>query len=213
MNTVQEGSTLRTAAGPARLVLFAAIIAILGVVPAIPLFGGAVPVTAQTLGVMLAGAILGPWRGAASVALFLVLVATGLPLLAGGRGGIGVFFGPSAGYMIGWIAGAAVIGFIIHTGATRPTWLRTIAGLVVGGILVIYLFGIPVQAFIVGTTLLDTMLQSTVFLIGDSIKVAIAAFVTMALWKAYPQAFPMFQRTGANKAAINEVVSASTDEQ
>lgn len=199
---------MRSTVGPARLVLFAAIIAILGLVPAIPLFGGAVPITAQTLGVMLAGAVLGPWRGAASVGLFLVLVAVGLPLLAGGRGGIGVFFGPSAGFMLGWIAGAAVIGLIIHAGATKPTWLRTIVGLVVGGIFVIYLFGIPVQSFVVGTTLLETTLQSTVFLVGDSIKVAIAAFVTMALWKAYPRAFPTFQAAGIQQTKRREAVAS-----
>lgn len=191
---------MRSTAGLARLVLFAALIAILGLVPAIPLFGGAVPITAQTLGVMMAGAILGPWRGAASVGLFLALVATGLPLLAGGRGGIGVFFGPSAGYMLGWIAGAVVIGYIMHTGATRPTWLRTIVGLATGGIFTIYLFGIPVQSFVVGTTLLETTLQSTVFLVGDSIKVVIAALVTMSLWKAYPAAFPTFQVAASQQA-------------
>ncbi|WP_293695666.1 biotin transporter BioY [uncultured Agrococcus sp.] len=201
---------MRSTAGPARLVLFAAIIAILGLMPALPLFGGAVPVTAQTLGVMLAGSVLGPWRGAASVTLFLILVAVGLPLLAGGRGGIGVFFGPSAGYMLGWIAGAAVIGLIIHAGATRPTWLRTAAGLVVGGIFVVYLFGIPVQSFIVGTSLTETALQSSVFLVGDTIKVVIAALVTMALWKAYPQAFPSFRTTSPAEPA-ETVASATTN--
>ena len=182
-------STPRRPIGLAHIALFAAVIAVLGIPPAVPLFGGAVPVTAQTLGVMLAGAILGPWRGAASVALFEAMVAIGLPLLAGGRGGIGVFFGPTGGYLIGWIVGAAVIGLIVQLGATRPTWLRTIVGLVVGGILVVYLFGIPVQAFYVGTTLVETTIQSLLFLIGDSIKVAIATVVTMSLWRAYPRAF------------------------
>lgn len=175
--------------GLAHIALFAAIIAALGLLPALPMFGGAVPVTAQTLGVMLAGAVLGPWRGAAAVSLFAAMVAVGLPLLAGGRGGVGVFFGPTGGYIIGWIAGAAVIGAVVQLGATRPTWLRTLAGLLAGGILTVYLFGVPVQAFFVGTTLLETMLQSTVFLIGDTIKLVIAAAVTMSLWRAYPRAF------------------------
>ena len=57
------------------------------------------------------GARLGPKYGAHSQILFLLLVMTGLPLLSGGRGGIGVFFGPSGGYLLGYAAGAFVIGF------------------------------------------------------------------------------------------------------
>ena len=75
----------------ARIAVFAALIAALGLVSAIPIPGLPVPVTTQTLGVMLAGAVLGPRRGAAAVAVFLLLVFIGLPLLSGGRGGAGVF--------------------------------------------------------------------------------------------------------------------------
>ncbi|AQX26114.1 biotin transport system substrate-specific component [Bartonella sp. Raccoon60] len=72
--------------------LFAALYAVLGFFPPIflPFFLG-LPITAQSMGPMLAGSILGAKRGAAASALFLFLVAIGLPLLAGGRGGIGVF--------------------------------------------------------------------------------------------------------------------------
>jgi biotin transport system substrate-specific component len=115
----------------ARIAVFAAIIAVLGL-------PGAVPITAQTLGVMLAGVILGPWRGAAAVVVFEVLVAVGLPLLSGGRGGLGVFVGPSVGYLIGWIIGAFVIGLIVRADRRRPTWWRTALGCVVGGIVVVY---------------------------------------------------------------------------
>ena len=78
----------------AYIALFAAITAVLGLVPAIQV--GPVPITAQTLGVMLAGAILGARRGFLSQLLFLVLVAIGLPLLASGAGGLAVFAGPTA---------------------------------------------------------------------------------------------------------------------
>ncbi|WP_442757522.1 biotin transporter BioY, partial [Pseudomonas sp. PM2] len=79
-----------------QIALYAAIIAVLGLMPKfdIPLAGG-VPITAQSMGIMLAGVMLGAWRGAAAVTLFLLVVALGAPLLAGGRGGLGVFFGPS----------------------------------------------------------------------------------------------------------------------
>ncbi len=99
----------------ARVAVFAALIAVLGLPGSFPVFGG-VPITAQTLGVMLAGAVLGPWLGALSVTVLLALVAVGLPLLAGGRGGFGVFLGPTAGYALGWILGAIVIGLIVHAG-------------------------------------------------------------------------------------------------
>ena len=79
------------------IALFAALIAVLGLVPQIDLMAG-VPITAQSLGIMLCGTVLGARRGALAVLLFLLLVAVGLPLLSGGRGGLGVFAGPSVGF-------------------------------------------------------------------------------------------------------------------
>jgi biotin transport system substrate-specific component len=173
----------------ARIAVFAAILAVLGIPGAIPVFGGAVPITAQTLGVMLAGAILGSWRGAAAVVVFEILVLVGLPLLSGGRGGIAVFVGPSVGYLIGWIIGAFVIGLIARPGSARPTWWRTALGCLVGGIVVVYAVGIPVQALITGLPFAQTALSSAVFVPGDLIKVVVATIVTLALWRAYPRAF------------------------
>ena len=69
----------------AYIALFAAITAVLGLLPAVPVPAVPVPITAQTLGVMLAGAVLGARRGFLALLLFLALVAIGLPLLAGGR--------------------------------------------------------------------------------------------------------------------------------
>ncbi|WP_230048946.1 biotin transporter BioY, partial [Erwinia aphidicola] len=71
------------------IALFAAITAALGLFPAFSLPVIAVPITAQTLGPMLAGAIAGAKRGALALVLFVLLMAIGLPLLAGGRGGLG----------------------------------------------------------------------------------------------------------------------------
>lgn len=171
-----------------RIAVFAAILAVLGIPGAVPVFGG-VPITAQTLGVMLAGAVLGAWRGAAAVVVVEVLVLAGLPLLSGGHGGAGVFAGPTAGYLFGWIIGAFVIGLIARTGARRPTAWRTAVGCVVGGILVVYAFGIPVQAMVMHLPIGAAALSSLVFLPGDAAKVVIATLVTMALWRAYPRAF------------------------
>ena len=82
----------------AQVSLFAALMAVMGLIPKIDLPLG-VPITIQSLGVMLAGVMLGPWRGMQSMLLFLAAVAVGLPLLSGGRGGIAVFMAPSAGYL------------------------------------------------------------------------------------------------------------------
>lgn len=168
----------------ARIAVFAALTAGMGLLGSFTV-GGVVPITLQTLGVMLAGAVLGPWRGAASMAL-LLLVALGLPLLAGGRGGIGVFVSPTAGYLIGWLIAPVVIGLIV---GRRPVWWRIALGSVIGGILVIYLFGIPVQAWFTQLTIGETIITSLVFLPGDLVKVAVTTVVTMGLYRAYPRAF------------------------
>ena len=91
--------------------LFAALIAALGLIPQITLAFG-VPITAQSLGVMLCGTVLGARRGALAVLLFLLLVALGLPLLSGGRGGLGVFASPTVGFLVGFPVAAFVTGLI-----------------------------------------------------------------------------------------------------
>lgn len=187
----------------ARIAVFAAIIAALGLPGAFSMFGG-VPITAQTLGVMLAGAVLGAWRGMLSIVIFEVLVAIGLPLLAGGRGGLAVFVGPTAGYLVGWIVGAFVIGLIVHA-RPRLTWVRSTVGIVVGGIPVIYAFGIPVQSLVTRLPIGDTILQSLVFLPGDAMKALIAVVITMTLVRAYPRAF---RKAGRERDHDLELVSA-----
>jgi biotin transport system substrate-specific component len=180
----------------ARAAVFAALIAVLGLPGSFPLFGG-VPITAQTLGVMLAGAVLGPVVGAASVGTFLALVAVGLPLLAGGRGGLAVFAGPTAGYLVGWLVGAVVVGLIVHAGGRRPVWWRTAAGLLVGGVLVVYACGIPVQSLVLRLPLEQAALANLAFVPGDIVKVVVATLVVGALVRGYPRAF---RRTWAPRA-------------
>lgn len=170
----------------ARIAVFAALIVVLGTVM-VPIPGG-VPITAQTLGVMLAGLVLGARRAPLAILVVLVLAAVGLPVLAGGRGGLGVFLGPTAGYLAGWIAGVVVIGLIAHHG--RSTWWRAAVAVLVGGILVVYLFGIPVQAMVTGVPIGPTIVSSVVFLPGDLAKAVVAVVLAVALRRAYPRAFP-----------------------
>src|SRR5664280_3109773 len=184
---------------------FAALIAVLGLPGGIPVFGNAVPVTLQTLGVMLAGSILGWKRGALSVIVLLVLAAAGLPLLSGGRGGLGVFAGPSVGYLIGWVLGAAVIGWLVQLKLPAyPSWWGALAN-VIGGIAVVYLVGIPVQAAVTHTSVWVAAVASLVFLPGDGLKVVIATAVAWGVHRGYPG---ITSGSGATTGERAQLVSA-----
>lgn len=170
----------------ALIAVFAALIAVLGLPGTLYAFGSSVPITLQTLGVMLAGAVLGWKRGALSVIVLLILVAAGLPLLAGGRGGLAVFAGPSAGFLIGWIFGAAVIGLLVQARLPRySTWWTGFA-CAVGGIGVVYLIGVPVMILKLGTGVAG-LVSTAWFLPGDIVKVVIASVVAAGVHRAYPQ--------------------------
>jgi biotin transport system substrate-specific component len=192
----------------ALIALFAALIAALGLPGTLYVFGGGVPITAQTLGVMLAGSILGARRGALAVLVLLALVAAGLPLLAGGRGGLGVFAGLSAGYLIGWPLGAWVAGWLtertVARGGTYSLPLGLVANLL-GGIVVVYAIGIPVQAWRGDTTgLVATAVAATVFLPGDLIKAVIATLVAKGVHTGYPT-------LGTKARAESEITRHSDD--
>jgi len=169
----------------ALIALFAALIAALGLIPKITL-GFGVPVTAQSLGVMMCGTVLGARRGALAVLLFLLLVALGLPLLAGGRGGLGVFTSPSVGFIIGFPIAAFVTGWVVERWRSAP--LTLVAGLasMFGGIVVLYAFGILGLALVLGKTPIEAALLVTAFIPGDILKAAIAGMLTAALAKARP---------------------------
>jgi len=168
---------------------YAALIAALGLVPpvAIPFMGG-VPITAQTLGVMLAGVMLGPVRGALAVLLFLFLVALGAPFLAGGRGGWGVFMTPSVGFLIGFPVGAFTAGWIMRATGQMNVLLASAIAAAVGGILVVYAFGIPGVAIMAGLPLGKAAIASAIYIPGDLIKVAVTALVTQTIARGLPGA-------------------------
>ncbi|WP_022885478.1 biotin transporter BioY [Glaciibacter superstes] len=172
----------------ARVAVFAALIVVLDLPGGFTVLGS-VPITAQTLGVMLAGAVLGPWLGALSVTVVLLLTAIGLPFLAGGRGGIGVFLAPSAGFALGWIVGAIVIGLIVQADGHIPVIWRTFLGMTAGGIFAVDAVRIPVQSLVTRLPLVETALTSLVFVPGDVLKAVIATIVVKTPLKAYLRAF------------------------
>ena len=138
-----------------------------------------------------------------AVGTFLALVAAGLPLLSGGRGGLAVFQGPSAGYLLGFLLGAGVIGWLVERRLPRPpTWWLAMAN-VVGGIGVVYLVGIPVQAAVLGTSgLVATAIAATVFLPGDLLKAMIATVVSAAVYRGYPDVTVAAREPSGDEAAV-----------
>ena len=167
-----------------------ALVAVLAQV-AVPLWP--VPVTGQTLAVLLVGASLGAARGAASLALYAVLGLAGLPIFApqddgSHLTGLAALTAPSFGYIIGFIASAAIVGWAAERSWDRG-WYKPIITFI-GGSLVVFAFGLPWLAVALGQLGLPNDLQSVLvagfypFIIGGLIKAAIAAAVLPALWAA-----------------------------
>jgi biotin transport system substrate-specific component len=170
----------------ALVAVFCGIVAALGVVPALYPFGQAVPITAQSMGVMLAGALLGARRAALALLLFVVLVAAGLPLLAGGAGGIGMFLTPRAGFLVGFPVAALAVGWITERIAVPYRLLPGMVANVVGGIVVLYVPGILGIALLGKVSLLAAAATALVFVPGDLLKAVVAAVVARAVHRAYP---------------------------
>ena len=178
---------------------FAGFVAVLGLVPAFSPLGYPVPITLQTLGVMITGAVLGGRRAAASLCLFLALVAVGLPLLAGGRGGLGVFAGPSAGYLIGFPVAAYVIGTLVYRRGAPYNLVYGFASIVFGGIIVLYAIGVPVTAWRAGISLRAALTGSLLFLVGDVAKAVVATIVAGAVHRANPGLLPDRRTASASR--------------
>jgi biotin transport system substrate-specific component len=167
-----------------RVAAMAAVIAALGLLPPVPVPLIPVPITAQTLGVMLAGLVLGARGGATAAAVFLGLVALGFPLLAGGRGGLGVFAGPSAGFLIAWPMAAAVTGLIVRR--LPPGFWSAAAAALIGGVGAMYAIGVPWMAAVAALPLEAAAIGAAAFLPGDVIKAGLAAGAADVLRRGYP---------------------------
>lgn len=165
--------------------LFAAIIVVLGFMPSFQLISG-VPISGQSLGVMLAGTVLGARRGALAAALVVAIALLGLPVLAGGRGGLGVLAGPTVGFLLGWIPAAYVAGLVCEKWRSGHPALVAGLGAVLGGIVVLYALGTIGMAIVLKKSLFDAALLSLPFVPGDLIKATITGFLTREVWRARP---------------------------
>ncbi|MFC0273658.1 biotin transporter BioY [Metabacillus herbersteinensis] len=155
--------------------LFTAIVAALGILPPVTLPFIPVPITAQTLGVMLAGTVLGARLGGLSLLVFLLLVIAGAPVLSGGRGGLGVIFGPSGGFILSWPISAFVIGLLIEKTVPHLNFIKVLGINIIAGILLVYLIGIPWIAVMTNISITQAAIGSAIFLPGDLIKAAIVS--------------------------------------
>lgn len=169
--------------------VFAALMAVLNFAPPIPLNFG-VPITLGTLGVGLAGLILGPWRGAAAMALYVVLGLVGLPIFAGFTGGLGVMAGPTAGYILSWpVAGffTGLFGLIVIRHAPRRWWVPmfTVTAFL-AGLLSYRLLGIPGMALNLEISLTEAFFIDLAFWPGDAVKALVAALVAVLIHRAFP---------------------------
>lgn len=140
-----------------------------------------IPVTGQTFAVLLAGGALGFRRGIASTTLYLLLGLVGLPVFAGGRNGVEVVLGVSGGYIVGFILAAAIVGRLAELGWDRHL-LGSVGAMVLGSFL-IYLVGVPWLAVTAGQPV-DWAIANglTPFLLGDALKIALAAAVFPVAW-------------------------------
>lgn len=168
--------------------LFAAITAACAVFPpvTVPYFP-AVPIIVQNIGVMLAGSILGARRGGLALFLFVVLVALGMPLLTGWRGGFGVILGSTGGYVLSWIPAAFVVGMLAEKFWSGLNFWKLLFCNMVGGIGVVYVIGIPWFAFVVNMDVGDAFVINTLtFIFFDTVKAIIATFVALVVRRSYP---------------------------
>jgi biotin transport system substrate-specific component len=146
---------------------------------AIPLPNTPVPLTLGTFAVLLTGAALGPVRGLLSVGLYMVAGMAGMPWFAERASGWGF---PSFGYILGFVLAGALVGWLAQHGADR-TPVKT-AGTMVLGNLVIYAVGLPYLMAATGMDLAAGLAAGvTPFLIGDAIKIVVAAGLLPGAWK------------------------------
>lgn len=142
--------------------------------------GWPVPFTMQTFAVLMIGALFGARRGSLTVLVYLIEGAAGLPVFSLGRGGPAIFFGPTGGFLFGFIAAAFVTGLLAQKRWDRRV-ITTIFAMFAGNVL-IHIFGLLWLSSLVG---LRNALTTGIypFIAGDIIKIALAAALLPTGWK------------------------------
>ncbi len=166
----------------ALIVGFSWFVALLARLAFYPPWAPLVPITGQTLGVLLAGAALGSRKGALSLLAYLAQGAAGLPVFAAGRSGITYMMGPSGGYLVGFVVAALVVGLLAEVGWDRRP-LRMALAMVMGNA-IIYALGLlwlGAAGFVPGERLLASAYSYT-YIPGDLLKLVLAAIALPSAW-------------------------------
>ncbi len=190
--TSRAGARPASAASDTALVaVFAALIAASAAVPAVSVGAVGVPITIQTLVIALTGMCLGPVRGFAATALYVVLGLIGLPIFANFRGGLGVLAGPSAGYIIAFAIFALLCGVVARLALRRlrgwKLWLALFIGGLIASAASIHLFGVIGISLNAGLPVPAAIAADAIYIPGDIIKNALAAALAVTVHRAFPQ--------------------------
>lgn len=174
----------------ALVAVFAALIVAAAIVPGIPVGSLGVPITLQTLAVMLAGLSLGAVRGSLAVLLYLVLGFAGLPVFSGGRSGLQVMAGPSAGYLLAFLLAAFVVGLAAQQilRRARTAWrvpLFFLAAMLTS-VVVVHTLGVLGMTVTLDISLAEAFKADLAFYPGDIVKNVVAAIAAAAVHRAFP---------------------------
>ena len=184
----QATSRKTTTTDLALIASFAALNVVAALIPAINI-PGPVPLTLQTLAVLLTGAILGARRGFLAVLLYVALGLVGLPVFANGASGFAVLLGPTGGYLLSFLPAAALCGFIVErfVGKRAATNVPLVfAAGISSSILLVHPLGIAGLMLNADLSLNAAWLVDIAFWPGDIVKNIIMAFVATAVHRAFP---------------------------
>lgn len=160
--------------------LFATLTAVLSYIT-IPLPFTPIPITGQSLAVMLAGCVLTPLQAGLSMITFLFMGAIGLPVFSAGRAGAGVIVGKSGGYLIGYLIGAVIISLLVRKNKSK---VNMFLACLFGGIIVVHILGALWLGYVTGIGIQKAFIVGSVpFLIGDSLKAIATTVIAVRLNK------------------------------
>ncbi|MBO0422427.1 biotin biosynthesis protein BioY [Enterococcus plantarum] len=161
-----------------KIAIMISIIIVLGFFPPIPISLLPVPIVIQNAGFMLSGLLLGKKNGTIATVLFLLLVAIGFPVLAGGRGGMMVFFGVTAGYLFAYPFATYFIGWMSEkfNSNNQNSWYAFAITLLFGALFIDFCGAVGVS-ILSDVTLSKSLIASLAFIPGDAIKAFLAAII------------------------------------
>ncbi|RXT57837.1 biotin transporter BioY [Lacticaseibacillus chiayiensis] len=168
-----------------RMGLLLAVLIGLAFAPPITIGFLGVPIVLQNMGVMLVALLLPTRPATITIGLLLALAALGLPVLTGGRGGIAVFMGPTAGFMYGWLLTPLAYAGITHY-LKQDSWVTKALGMTLGSVLLTELLGAAWLAATTNMTFVSALLSVLIYIPGDLLKMALSVLVVQQLTAVMP---------------------------